>query len=151
MKFFFLDLTMMTKDDFKDCKNPLERYMFIIKNSEHMKEKPEGYPEFDELFEALDTTAMACEDVVEYNKSRLKMLDDERDMKIYGRQQWEDGMEKGIKKGMEKGMEKGIIEGKLAKAIAIAKNLLGMKIAPAQVATVCGLDLSQVQLLAKEL
>lgn len=142
MKFYFLDLTMMTREKFEDCKTPLERYMFIIKNSERMKEKPEGYPEFDDLFEALDTTSMACEDVVEYSNSRTRMIEEERDMRIYGNQQREEGLKEGKKEGLK--------EGKLSKAIAIAKNLLGMNMEPSLVASTCGLDLDQVKLLAKD-
>lgn len=138
MKFFFLDLTMMAREKFEDCETPLERYMFIIKNSERMKEKPEGYPEFDNLFEALDTTSMACEDVVEYSNSRSRMIQEERDMQIFGNQQREQGLKEGLK------------DGELAKAIAIAKNLLRMNMDPSLVASTCGLDFDQVQLLARD-
>lgn len=51
---------------------------------EKMKSRPKKYPEFYGLFDAADTSSMCCEDVVDYSKSRQRMLDEREGVLYYG-------------------------------------------------------------------
>lgn len=54
----------------------------------------------------------------------------------------------GMERGMEQGMEKGIEKGAHNRDVAIAKNLLNMGLAPAQIVAATGLSLAEVEALA---
>ncbi len=95
LKLIFLDLKEMTKNSLEECLNPIEEWLFLIKNMENMKDKPNNYPTYDELFEAADLSSMANEDVVSYSQSRRKMQDDMEGMAYFGRMQREEGREEG--------------------------------------------------------
>ncbi|MDE5842800.1 MAG: hypothetical protein K2H35_03580, partial [Muribaculaceae bacterium] len=68
----------------EECSNPLEEWMYLIKNLENMENKPKNYPMYDDLFDAADITHLAADDVVSYANSRQKMLDDQEGMAYYG-------------------------------------------------------------------
>ena len=57
----------------------------------------------------------------------------------------EEGEEKGIKKGIKKGREEGIQEGSVAATLAIAKNLIQLRIGLQDIAKGTGLSMEMLE------
>lgn len=99
LKMIYLDLKLMIRKSLQECKNPVEEWLYLIKNIENMNEKPKDYPMYDDLFDAADISHLAAEDVVSYGNSLRKMLDDQEGVNYYGRQQRDEGRAEGRAEG----------------------------------------------------
>lgn len=104
----FLDLSLMNKNNLDECENEIERWSYLIKNMENMKEKNMRYPEYDDLFDAAETDKLASDAYVTYSNSRMKLEDDRAGLEYYGEQQRKLGREEGREKGREEGFLQGI-------------------------------------------
>ncbi len=114
-RWFFIDLSQMHKGNLEECENKLERLIYCIKNMEKFKEKPKGYDELNDLFEAAETASLANEDVVPYSQSEQRLYDEEMSRLEYGQEMERVGEQRGIKKGIKEGFIKGMTQ--MAKAL----------------------------------
>lgn len=102
----FLDLAALRRRSLGECENQVERWFFLIKNLENMKEKPKEYPMFDQLFEVADLSHLANEEVVTYSESRMKLEDDRKGVEYYGQIQRMEGIKEGEKRMLKDNVKK---------------------------------------------
>lgn len=141
LKMIFLDLKMMNHESLDDCENDFERWLFLLKNMEKMESKPEKYPEFYELFDAADTSSMCCEDVVEYSKSRQRMLDERQGVLYYGEEQRKAGIEEGRKEGIKEGIK----EGARKTMISFVNRLRAQGMTATQISSMLGIPGEEIE------
>ncbi len=133
LEMLFLDLKCMRRNSFDECKDDVERWLFLIKNMEDMEDKVKDYPMFDDLFDAADKGSLAAEELVTYGQSRLKLEEDREGMEYYGEMQ------------LRKGIEKGIERGKLSMLKEIVNRLKSNGMSPSQVAEIIGRPVAELE------
>ena len=147
----FLDLKCMHRKHFHECRNNVERYLFLVKNMENMKGKEKDYPMFDDLFDAADIGDLAEDQVIAYSQSRLKLEDDREALEYEVAQEREkalsEGRAEGRAEGMKEGIEKGKKEGERNLLASIISHLKSQGSSLQQIAVILGRPESEIALL----
>lgn len=79
MRMLFLSLKYLGDKSWQDFNTEIEKIMYLIKNMDKMDKESEAYKskEYQDLFDASETSNMACEQMVSYYNSLQRLLDDE--------------------------------------------------------------------------
>ena len=114
----------------EDCRNDLEKMLYVIKNGWRLKNQPKELQNeiFTRLFKACDIPRFSKKKRIQYEKD---MYDERR---LYGE------IEAAKMIGREEGMEVGREEGKIARALEIAHRLLSDGVPAVKVAEYTGLS-----------
>jgi hypothetical protein len=99
---------------------------------------------FRKLREISDVSKLSEADRLWYKKTQRDYWDLKGVIEGAEERGIEKGMEKGMAEGMEKGMEKGMKKGENQKAIAIALNLKKIGMSPADISSVTGLSIDEI-------
>lgn len=102
-----------TKHTWEECENEFDKLLFLIKNMHKMDKNSKAYKskEYEELFRESEIDRMACEDVVAYSQSELKLKEIQESFEWSRASGFSEGYKEGIEKGIEEGIEKGREEG----------------------------------------
>lgn len=134
----FLDLKCMHKNYFHECKNDIERYLFLVKNMENMEGKEKGYPMFDDLFEAAELGDLAEDQLIAYSQSRLKLEDDREALEYEVAQERSKALSEGRAEGRAEGIKEGIKEGEKQLLSSIISHLKAQGSSLKQIASLLG-------------
>ena len=122
LRMVFLKIPMLTKDE-KECKESLERWLYIFKNMETMERIPSSFtsdPIFRKLGKIARVGALSESQRRAYDNS-LKIY---RDNYAIAETERNEGRAEGIAEGFIKGRAEGIAVGIEERTLAIALNLL---------------------------
>lgn len=139
----FLDLKCMHRKCFRECRDDVERYLFLVKNMENMKGKEKDYPMFDDLFDAADIGDLAEDQLIAYSQSRLKLEDDREAL------EYEVAKErtKALVEGRAEGMREGIKEGEKNLLSSIISHLKAQGSTIQQIAATLGRPEAEIAML----
>ncbi len=138
----FLKIPMMDKEA-EDCKDILDRWLYILKNMDKMEAMPKVFmndPVFQRLGKVARIAALSKSERAAYDKS-LKAYRDGYAIALTERTEgYEEGVEVGRAEGLSEGIEKGIKKG----ILATARNLLKMDIDINTISESTGLSLEEI-------
>lgn len=114
-----------TRKSWRECESDFDKIMYLIKNMHTMDKNSEAYKskEYDDLFHEAEIGRMACEDIVAYSQSNLKLKEIQESFEWSYADGFSEGERKGRLEGIEKGIEKGREEGM---AIALRRTAIEM-------------------------
>lgn len=140
MHMVFLDLKCMHRKTLQECRNNVERYLFLVKNMENMKGKEKEYPMFDDLFDAATIADLAEDQYIAYSQSRLKLEDDREALEYEVAQE----RTKALSEGRAEGRAEGIKEGERNLLSSIISHLKSQGSTLQQIAATIGRPESEI-------
>ena len=125
----------------EECRNDLEKMLYIIKNGWRLKNQPKELQDeiFTRLFKACDIPRFSKKKRIQYEKD---MYDERRfygeieTAKMIGRTE---GREEGRAEGRAEGRTEGRAEGEVAKAVEIARKLVANGMSKSEAAEFVGI------------
>ncbi|MCM1142535.1 MAG: Rpn family recombination-promoting nuclease/putative transposase [Muribaculum sp.] len=151
MTMTFLKIPMMVKDA-EDCRDTLDKWLYILKNMEKMEAMPTTFmkePVFRRLGEVAKVAALDKKERREYEKSLKIYRDSYAIFATERREGFVEGLAEGEAKGRAEGRAEGLAEGEAKGKAILIKNLSSNGMTVSDISSMTGLTPEETERLLK--
>ena len=143
IRWYYIQFPFFEKESYEACENPEERWMYVIKNLEKMKQIPDTDKDkgFYKLEQLAERGLLTMEQEAVYEAS----LKDYRDRFSERESALEEGFDKGLAKGLEEGREEGRAEGRKEERSEMVREMYLNKIDLATIANITKMTVDEVK------